>query len=94
MLTSRDNETWDVVRVGTFAGTVGLLVGSAVALALHWWNWNPVELGGALAALLGGGGAGVGMKVKDEPSQVVQVVAPTPTTPAAPLGPIGTGGEP
>ncbi len=89
-LTSKDNETWDIVRIGIAATILFILVGSAVAMALHQWNWNPLQLGGATAAALGGGGAGIGMKAKDEPPEKPSIVADTLHS----LWPISTGGEP
>lgn len=89
-LTSKDNQTWDIVRIGIAATVVVLLLGSIVAMILHQWQWNPLQLGAATAAALGGGGAGIGMKSKDEPdAQPIQ-----PTAAIQPSWTISTGGEP
>ncbi len=89
-LTSKDNETWDIVRIGIAATILFILVGSVVAMVLHQWNWNPLQLGGATAAALGGGGAGIGMKAKDEPPEKPSIAADALHS----VWPISTGGEP
>jgi len=89
-LTSKDNETWDIVRIGVAATLIFILVGSVVAMILHEWQWNPLELGGATAAALGGGGAGIGMKAKDEPEPKPSML----TDAMHAIWPISTGGEP
>ncbi len=89
-LTSKDNQTWDIVRIGIAATVIVLLIGSLVAMALHQWQWNPLQLGGATAAALGGGGAGIGMKSKDEPDAKPSAI----TEVMHALWPISTGGEP
>ncbi|MHB8890303.1 MAG: hypothetical protein ACYC46_15940 [Acidobacteriaceae bacterium] len=89
-LTSKDNETWDIVRIGMAATILFILVGSIVAMVLHEWQWNPLQLGGATAAALGGGGAGIGMKSKDEPAEKPSIISDAIHS----IWPISTGGEP
>ncbi len=65
--TSRDGVSFDVLRVG------GMLTG-LVFLGLAIWHvvvlrqpFDALAYGTGAAALLGGIGAGIGMKAKDEP---------------------------
>ena len=67
VLTTRDGESFDVIRVG-------MVLSGAVLLGLAIFNvvanrqpFDALNFGSGVAALLAGGGAGIGMKAKDEP---------------------------
>jgi hypothetical protein len=78
LLTSKDNQTWDVLRVGIgLTLVVGLCLETYSVIYLnHPLNW--MELGGGAGALFGAGGAGVGLKAKDEPTPTDFSVDTTP----------------
>lgn len=67
LVTSRDGVSWDPIRLG-------MIVSGAALIALAAWNviankqpFNALEFGSGIAAILAGGGFGVGAKAKDEP---------------------------
>jgi len=67
MLTGIDNETGDVGRVVLLILGVGLVVLAAFDVAIRGHAFDAIGFGAASGALLGGGGAGIGMKAHTEP---------------------------
>jgi hypothetical protein len=65
-LTGRDNETYDVVRVLILSGGLSFIFYAGVAV-FKTGTFAMQDFGIGLGAILGGGGAGVGLKSKTEP---------------------------
>ncbi len=66
ILTGRDNATWDVGRVLLFLGGVVFLICTLVAV-FKGMSFEADKFGYGFGALLGGGGAGIGIKGGTEP---------------------------
>lgn len=65
--TSRDGESYDTIRILTIILGLSLVVFSGwTVIALHQ-AFDALAFGTGAAAILGGGGLGIGAKVKDEP---------------------------
>lgn len=67
ILTTRDGESYDVIRVGMVVGGTSLIALSGWDTIVNRNPFHPALLGAGLAAIFAGGGFGVGAKVKDEP---------------------------
>lgn len=65
--TSRDGESFDVVRVGIIVSVAALLFLTGWDVIANKAHFAALEFGGGVAAILFGGGFGIGAKVKDEP---------------------------
>lgn len=66
MFTGRDNQSADIGRVLWAQVTIGYLIFSAIAL-FKGGSFDPVAWGGGAAAILGAGGAALGLKGNTEP---------------------------
>lgn len=66
LFTGRDNQTADIGRVLWAQVTIGYLIFSAIAL-FKGGSFDPVAWGGGAAAILGAGGAALGLKGNTEP---------------------------
>lgn len=67
-LTGIDGESYDVARVLLFLGGIAFIVYSGY----HVWHNRSFDFqsyGIGLGSILGGGGAGIGLKAKTEPSE-------------------------
>ncbi len=67
LLTSRDNQTFDVVRIVIAFGALGFITLAGYDIIIRHHAFDGVAYGGGFAALMGGGGAAIGLKAKDEP---------------------------
>ena len=66
LLTGADNATFDLIRVGTAIGLVVYFGATFYAIATGTkFDW--LNFGGGLGAILGLGGAGIGVKAHAEP---------------------------
>lgn len=65
--TSRDGKSYDTVRVLLILMGLTLIGLECWDVIAHRQNFDPLAFGGGAAAILGGGGLGIGAKVKDEP---------------------------
>lgn len=68
LLTGRDNATYDVTRVLLFFGGAAFLVCSVLDVA-KGAAFEMDKFGYGFGALLGGGGAGIGVKGHTEPGE-------------------------
>lgn len=66
MFTGKDNKTWDIGRVLWFGFSV-IFAGLTVVALCKGHQFDPQAFGIGAASLLGGGGAGVGLKANAEP---------------------------
>lgn len=66
IFTGKDNVTFDIGRVLWFKGVIAYILISAFEV-YRGVNMDMVAWGTGLAALLGGGGAAIGMKAGTEP---------------------------
>ena len=66
LFTGKDGETYDLGRILWAVAAVGFVVFAAIAV-LHGKDFNPQDYGIGAGSLLGGGGAGIGLKSKTEP---------------------------
>lgn len=64
--TGIDGETYDVMRIGLMLGIIALIVFTGYHLLVNK-QFDPSGLGISLGSLLGGSGAGIGLKAKTEP---------------------------
>ena len=64
--TCRDGETYDVARVILLVGSVALIAFTGISV---WKSgaFDPSNFGIGLGSLLGGAGAGIGLKARTEP---------------------------
>ena len=67
LTTTKDGESFDVIRVGLIVGGTSLIGLSAFAVIVNKQGFDPMQFGTGLAALFAGGGLGIGAKRKDEP---------------------------
>jgi hypothetical protein len=67
MLTAADNESADVGRVMLLFLVIALVGLAVVDVAWRGHAFDYLNFGAASGALLGGGGAGIGLKGKTEP---------------------------
>lgn len=67
LVTTRDGVSWDVIRVGTILMGFALIGFAGWDVVVNHTPFNPLDFGTGGAALLAGGGIGVGAKRKDEP---------------------------
>lgn len=67
ILTSRDGESFDVIRVGMVLSGAWLLGLASFAVIINKQPFDPLAFGSGVAALFAGGGLGIGAKRKDEP---------------------------
>ncbi|MFN3573640.1 MAG: hypothetical protein ACK4TR_08945 [Phenylobacterium sp.] len=65
--TTRDGESYDVVRVGMVLSGAALILFTGWDVIAHRAAFDPLNFGAGVAAILFGGGAGIGAKRKDEP---------------------------
>ncbi|MFN3582792.1 hypothetical protein [Phenylobacterium sp.] len=65
--TTRDGESYDVVRVGMILSGAALIFLAGWDVVAHRASFDPLAFGGGVAAILFGGGAGIAAKRKDEP---------------------------
>ncbi len=65
-MTAKDGESYDV---GRFLWVVGALafLGLSIYTAINNHAFDPMNFGAGYGGILGGGGAGLGMKAKTEP---------------------------
>ena len=68
LVTSRDGVSWDPIRLG-------MIISGASLIALAGWDtvankapFNSLGFGSGLAAIMAGGGVGIGAKRNDEPN--------------------------
>jgi hypothetical protein len=69
LFTGTDNDTYDIGRVLWFQSIQAFMILSGYAL-YQGWEFDPIAWGGGLAALLGGGGAAIGLKASTEPKPI------------------------
>ncbi len=67
MMTGIDNYTIDVVRVIMLLSS-GVASALSIYMAIVHGQWSAEAYGISIATILGGGGAGIAMKAKTEPS--------------------------
>lgn len=67
VLTTRDGESFDVIRVGMVLSGAVLLALAIYSVVINKQPFDALQFGSGVAALFAGGGAGIGMKAKDEP---------------------------
>jgi hypothetical protein len=67
VLTTRDGESFDVIRVGMVLSCATLLGLAAWDVVVNKNTFNALTFGSGVAALFAGGGVGIGAKAKDEP---------------------------
>lgn len=67
MFSGPDNKTIDIARVLWLVGVVSYIVFAGFHV-IHNHQFDALAYGTGLGAVLAGGGAGVGFKVKGEPS--------------------------
>lgn len=66
--TGRDNETFDIGRI-LWALSVIIFLALAVWDVPMTHDFNPLDFGGGLGAVLAAGGAAIGLKSKTEPDK-------------------------
>jgi hypothetical protein len=67
LLTTRDGVSFDVIRVGMVVAGAALILFAGWDVIANKTAFNAMEFGTGIAAILAGGGAGIGAKRKDEP---------------------------
>jgi hypothetical protein len=67
--TSRDGESFDVIRVTLIFGGLAFVFCGVWDVIVNT-HFNALEFGGGLGAMAGGSGVGIGAKAKDEPESV------------------------
>ena len=67
ILTDADNTTHNIIRHGIFWGFLALVALQVLAV-FRGQAFDPQAFGLAICGLLGGGGLGIGLSVKAEPS--------------------------
>ncbi|OWK42218.1 amino acid ABC transporter substrate-binding protein [Fimbriiglobus ruber] len=65
-VTGKDGESYDVGRVLWVVGALSFL-GLSIYAAFKSHTFDPLSFGTGYGGILGGGGAGIGMKAKTEP---------------------------
>lgn len=68
--TSRDGESYDVIRVGMILSGAALIFLAGWDVIVHRAAFDALQFGTGVAAILFGGGAGIGAKRKDEPDPI------------------------
>jgi hypothetical protein len=67
-LTGKDGESYDVGRLLWILGVLAF-IGLSIYSLCNKGTFDPMNWGTGYGAILGGGGAGIGMKSKTEPDQ-------------------------
>lgn len=67
LVTSRDGKSFDPIRVGMIVSGVSLIGLAGYDVVINKQPFDPLSFGSGTAALLAGGGVGIGAKRKDEP---------------------------
>lgn len=67
LVTTRDGQSWDVIRVGMIVGGISLIGLSAWDVVANKTAFNALTFGSGLATIFAGGGFGIGQKKADEP---------------------------
>lgn len=67
LTTTRDGVSFDPIRVGMIVSGLTLIGLAAYAVIINKQPFDPLSFGSGTAAILAGGGVGIGAKRKDEP---------------------------
>lgn len=67
LVTTKDGQTWDVVRVGMILSGLAAIGFAGWDVVVNKAHFACIDFGGGMAALFAGGGAGINLKRRDEP---------------------------
>lgn len=67
LMTGKDNETYDFIRVAAILGVIQGLGLTLYTVVCQQQHFNLEQFGVGLGAMLGGAGAGIGLKSNTEP---------------------------
>lgn len=77
-MTTADNSSFDVVRIGMVVSGCSMIGLSIVATVVNKQPFDPLVFGGGAAAIFAGGGFGIAQKGREEANGANAAIAPEP----------------